>query len=144
MNRLRSSHPALAERLETASTTTQRSIALRVAKWAVGASRLDNGLVQRSLALVEQDATHNVMRAELSTLVQDLDSHAWEVQDRFDVGAATEAEYLHAFAQARAANAVLFATDGDAAIAALESTYEALAVDGDSDNVHRIVEEGLL
>jgi hypothetical protein len=83
-----------------------------------------------------------VPRDQLASLVDELDEIAWSIQEAVDEGS-SGTEYLSAFGRARAVAAVLYATDPDPEIAALEAVYEAGSATADDLAVIAVVEEAL-
>lgn len=106
--------------------TVKRRAAVALARAAASANSLDEELAG-PLAAMGRAAQTEDERERVRRLVDDLDRHERQMQDRFDVDEATEEEYLAAFRRARAGHAVLFALDEDPRRAALEAAYEANA-----------------
>lgn len=143
MNRLESSAPALASRLQGAEQQSQRSVAVAAASWAAGVAHLDQASVINAIDLLRQGFHERVARNDLAELVEELDDVAWLVQDAVEAGSASSADYLTAFGRARAAAAVLFAAEPDSEVAALEATYEASVVLADNSALFAAVEAAL-
>jgi hypothetical protein len=115
--RLAQQRPALAEPLSRLSPEHQASVAERAADLAVLASGVS--IPARG-------------EAALAASVGALDEIAWDLQD------ADNEAYLSAFARARAANAVLFAVQGEAA----EAIYEAAASLGEDAAILAMINAG--
>jgi len=80
-------------------------------------------------------------RRDLKTLVEEFDERAWRIQREVEAGTVETERYLDAFAQARAANALWCALNGDALFASSEATYETnAALGGDIEAVRTAIE----
>jgi len=115
--RLAQQSPVLALPLSSLDPERQVVVARAAAEVAVEASGV-------SIPTTEAGA--------LTALVEALDTVAWDLQDEGNE------RYPSAFAQARAANAVLFTVQGEPA----EAVYEAVAALGDDATVLAIIEAG--
>lgn len=79
----------------------------------------------------------------MQALTEGLDEAAWGVQDRVEAGTADKADYVNAFAKARAANAVWYALDPDPLEAAAEATFEASSAIEDPQVVWTAIHDSL-
>jgi hypothetical protein len=122
----------LAEQLEREPEPRLRRVAERVALAALGEVSLEDERVERAVAALRAGRCgESAERAALKALVDELDEAAWRLQDGVDAGQADQADYLAAFARARAAMALWFALDADPLEAAMEAAYEAEAATDD-------------
>lgn len=140
--RLETVAPDLVEVLERLTTSELRSIAIEVSEWIVRQVGLADPRADAALTALRADVTGtSAVQDRLKVLVDDLDERAWDLQDKVEDGSATQEQYLHAFALARAAASVRFALESDALESALESVYEAQAATGDVAGVRRIIQD---
>lgn len=118
--------PTLTRQMEAVSNEqVLRGAAYEAAAIVAGRAAVDDERVRRALQQLAEGQVDTVLRDDLAGLVAELDERAWDVQEARDAGRATHAQYLAAFARARAAGAVVAAMDPDPAMAALEAAYEA-------------------
>lgn len=143
VNRLSSVSATLHASCRAAGPHAQRALARAVALAAVEHTRLDD---DRLTPLV----THLRTRSEAPDLaaakaaVEDLDTTAFDAQDRFDDGIGSEADYTRAFIRARAASAAIAASDSNPFDAVAEALYEAFHVLGeDSEVLHAAIDDVL-
>lgn len=143
VSRLSSISATLHDSLRAAGPHAQRALARAVALAAIDHARLDD---DRLTPLV----THLRTRSEAPDLaaaeaaVEDLDSTAFDAQDRLDAGIGSDTDYVRAFIRARAASAAIAASDSDPFDAAAEALYEAFHVLGeDSEILHEAVNGAL-
>lgn len=140
MIRLETVDPGLVALVEGAADDRRRGAALAAAEFARARSGLSNGRVETLLRLVGSGMVGDTAeRRAVEAVVESLDERQWDLQDRVDAGDAAVADYLQAFAQARAASSAAFAADPDARVAALEALYEAHAAVDDLDGLRRAV-----
>lgn len=143
MSRLDSSAPSLAQRLRSVDEPTQRTAATAAAAWAAVAAELDQAAVTTAVELLQRSEHLRIQQGELVTLVEELDGAAWSLRESEDDGISSQEAYVAAFGRARAVAAVLFAADPDSEVAALEATYEASVVAGDSSTLVAHVQAAL-
>ena len=128
MDRLQTIAPELAQRLSNASPNARRRASLVAAGFAISTARLNDSEVLRLLSeLRSANALRPGVDAWLAALIETLDDAAWQIQDQVDAGTASPAEYLQAFARARAAASLAYAAAGDTS----ECVYEAAATTQD-------------
>lgn len=132
--------PDVAVRLSTWAPDTCRLAAVTAAEVAVGAADLQEPASATLLQAIREGVYgDSVERSEAAALVEKLDLQQWSLQDRVDSGEDLHAEQLVAFRRARAAAAVLEASDPDPVVAADGAAYEALfAVEEAEDLWHSI------
>ena len=137
MDRLQTIAPELAQRLSNASPNARRRASLVAAGFAISTARLNDSEVLRLLS--ELRSAHAVRAgadAWLAALIETLDDAAWQIQDQVDAGAASSADYLQAFARARAAASLAYAAAGDTS----ECVYEAAATTQDPASLWTLLE----
>lgn len=118
-------------RLERATESEQRAVALSVAQFALRRTGLNNLVIEEALhMLVAGKYEHGPVTVALQQLVEDLDIRYFKAEERYEEGKCGEEESREFFAKARAANAVLLAFDHDAFDASAEAIYEASAAIG--------------
>jgi hypothetical protein len=126
----------LAEQLEPLPATLLRRIAAEAAEFAVARTLLADPRLNGALAALRDGVQPSQgERSAVRQLTEELDEAAWDAQDKADEGTLPQQDYLDAFARARAAASVGFASEPDALRAALESVYEAQAAVADIDAV---------
>lgn len=115
---------------------------MRVTTFALARAAVESATVDSYVAvLVSGEPASDADRAAVLGLVEGLEEKAWGVQDAMDAGTATVRDYEAAFNRTRAVNALLFALDADASVAAQESVYEAQAATADLPAIRRMVDE---
>ncbi|WP_447523320.1 hypothetical protein [Salinibacterium sp. NYA9b] len=83
------------------------------------------------------------VRDQLWELVQELDELAWDLQES-EAGDETLVEYAHAFARARAVNALCYALIAPASSESVaDCLYEAQAATGDVNGLRNVVRQAL-
>jgi hypothetical protein len=142
-SRLGSISSDLVARIENATASKQREIALKAAEFAIDQTGLNAAIAIRAFLAAKDGRFAVARRTELADLVSELDGHQFEVGERVEDGGASQEQYLSAFALARAATAVYCATDGDAKIAALEAAYEAAMTVDDPQELIAILRASL-
>jgi hypothetical protein len=131
--------PELAGKLAAASDTALRRVAEAVARHAVRSTGLVDARLEAAMAAVGLGKGHATARDAMEVLTHELDEVAWEKQSGAEEAASQDPAYLRAFMRARAANAVAFALEADALVAATESTCEALQATEDPEQVRSAV-----
>lgn len=132
---------SLPERFATASDQTRRDVARAVAAAAVERTGLADDRITRAVEALRDGRTgEGPEREALAALVDELDTAAFDAQDRLDAGTGTDTDYADAFGKARAATALLAAFDTDPATAAADAVYEAYhAVDQDATAIREVI-----
>lgn len=122
----------LARQIQAAAPDSQRRIAVNLAELTIARVPVDEPAVGAALhALRSARWGDSPERTAAEQLAERLDETAWDVQDQVDEGNASQSDYIAAFTRARAVSALVFALAPDAAIAALETAYEAEAATED-------------
>jgi hypothetical protein len=142
--RLKLLDPVLRQVLDDASEPARRRAALTVSKLAVDRAGITDPRIGAALERLQGGGYGDSSeRSAVQALTEELDEAAWNVQDRVEAGTADKADYVNAFARARAANAVWYALDRDPLEAAAEATYEASAAIGDPEAVSTAIHDSL-
>lgn len=128
--------------LTEADEGARRRVAARVSRLALDRVPVSDPQLRAALALIERYAFgDSPERDAVQSLVDQLDRIAWDIQERVEAGSADEADYVAAFAKARAVNAVWYALASDALDAAAEATYEAAAAIDDPESLSAAVQQ---
>lgn len=132
--RLATVAPDLDEDIATADPVTLRRVTQAVSEAALRATLLEDARAEAALRAVESASFGDSdERQHVKELEVELDSTAWDIQDRVELGDRSQEQYLEAFRRARAASTLWFALDEDPLHAAAESTYEAISATDASD-----------
>jgi hypothetical protein len=133
--------PQLVARIARCSPAQRRRVVARACSLAVDRTVLADRRIADALVGLTHDApTKDDLDAGLVDIAEQLDEAAWDMQDKIEAGQASPSDYHAAFARARAAAAVAFATARTEA-SALESLYEAYHAVDDHDLFVREVED---
>lgn len=119
------------------------AISSAVVAWALGQAEVEDPRVVVALSALKERRVSDRVRDQLWELVQELDELAWDLQES-EAGDETLVGYAHAFARARAANALwysLFIPASSETVA--DCMYEAQAVAGDVNGLLDIVRQVL-
>jgi len=134
--------PELRKRLDSANEAHLRRIAATVSRAIVERVGISHPIITRAL---EQLDAHGPPVGELQAQVQafadDLDSAYLDLSEECEEGHASREQVSVAFSKARAANAVAFALDSNALIAASEAAYEAASAVDDAAAITSIAEK---
>ena len=131
---LRQRAPSLAGILSASDTGRLRRISSSIALVVVERSGLADPVIAEALQhLSLSDSSHPDLQARVQSLVEQLDSRYFDLQDLCESGKATDAQVCAAFSKARAAAAVASALGDVASTAAAETAYEAVCAFDDSD-----------
>jgi len=118
--------PELAARLPAAPEAQQRRAALSACEFALAKSGLEHPLVDEAMAALRDGRPVSpAQRENLQRLVDELDARSDGLRETAEEAGTSEEEADAFFSQARAAQAVCFATGDDALEAAVEAVYEA-------------------
>lgn len=140
IHRLEAAAPEIFQGLAYLSPEELRAVGAASARLAVATSGLDDATVEVGLEALSQGRFGDDATLErLTALVERLDETQWDLQDRVEVGAATEEEHVRAFSQARAANSLLCALEKDPREATTEAVYESLIATDDRGAIAEIV-----
>jgi len=131
----------LANRIKRTDPGRRRAMALDLARYALTHASVDNPVVKKTL---EEAAKGGLIQASrqkraLEALVEKLDSIQWNLRKQVDNGEATIDQYLSAWQNARAVNALLYALDADTYIATSEAAYEAYTVTSSLEEIQSIL-----
>lgn len=129
-NRLEIIDKELADALVRVPEEKLRMITGEVVGFVIKRSKLDNSLVAEALTSLGSKPEANILKS-VEKLVNDLDKKQWDLKSKVEMGRVEKDEYLSAFRQARAANALLYALESNPLIAARESIYEAFTALGE-------------
>jgi hypothetical protein len=136
MTRLETLSPDVAGKLQRASVANQRAAALAACEFAIARTGIEHPLVEKALKKVRAAGVlTRKEKAELDTLVAQLDEEYFALQEAAEEGRASTEDYVKVFGQARAVAALSFATGEDAFQAATEAIYEAAATTDDKEEL---------
>lgn len=139
-NRLSTIASDLAEDLERRPSTQLRKVATAAALLAVDRTKLVDPRLDAALAAMREGAAGNgAERSAASSVTEELDETAWDIQEKVDAGTQSQQAYLEAFRRARAAASVYFALDSNPLDAAREAVYEAEAAVGDLEAIRTAI-----
>ena len=117
--------PDLVDRLRRSTDETRHQIVERACRLAMQRAGVTAPELNEALDAIRQRRFGvSSLRINIDALEQQLDEVAWDIQDRIVSGDTSEAEYLRAFAKARAVAAIGLALDGTLS-ASFDSLYEA-------------------
>jgi hypothetical protein len=120
--------PVLAEACEDAGPAQLRAMSEVGARLAVTEAGLGGAEVAAALdALTAGRFGEGPDREALGVLVEALDEEAFDLQDAFEDGTASEETYMDAFRRARAGTSLHWALHADPRRAAANALYEAIA-----------------
>lgn len=120
--------PVLAEACDKAGPAQLRAMSEVGSRLAVTEVGLGGAKVASALdALIAGRFGDGPDRKALGALVETLDEEAFDLQDAFEAGTASEESYMDAFRQARAATSLHWALHADPRRAAANALYEAIA-----------------
>ncbi len=127
VHRLNQHSSVLAALIESAQPETQRMVAVSVSQFIVPRVGLVNQIVNNALVeLLAGVVGDTPIRKQLGCEVDVLDEIYWNLRDETTSSAQSHSvKYTLAFAHARAAASVWFATSEDPREAAMDATYEA-------------------
>lgn len=139
-NRLETIDSKLSKRLKQVPSRQLRIAALAVFEAALERIGLRDPTIDKGLEALRSERDYDPqLRKQVKSLVERLDEIQWNLQDMREEGNASESQYLAAFSQARIANALYFALDRDAYVAATETIYEANAAVDDLEGLKKII-----
>jgi hypothetical protein len=135
MSRLATISPELAERLHRASAAKRHHAIMVACEMAVSKAQTDYAVVEESLRQLRAGHVFTAkQKGRIDTLTAQLDQDYLNLQEAAETGKIPVADFMGAFAKARAVAAVSFA-GSDAPDAASESIYEAAAAVGEDKAV---------
>lgn len=140
MQRISLIDPSLPSLFEQLSLEQVRAITLAVCKLAISLNKIDHPVV--SEAMLNLEARHydnTVLKEKLETLVNALDEKQWSIQELLDKHKASEKDYLLAFKQARACNALLSALQTKPLDASTDAIYEAYHAGVDLKSILQLI-----
>lgn len=145
VNRLDLIDASLTERLAAAGSGARREVARAVAMAAIEHAGLADQRITDAVAALSAGQTgEGSSQSALSAFVDELDTVAFDAQDRLDDGTGSEDDYIQAFCKARAATALLSVFQEDAEEAAADAIYEAYhAFDEDMVVIGGVIAENL-
>ena len=123
--------PDLGSAIDGAPPDRQRLAGWAAAQWAIRISGLSHPVVAAAQIGGSTEA--------IEALVEELDDRYFELQELCDEGKCSDADVLAAFTQARAANALECAIQGNAA----DAVYEATACSDDHSELRKLVASAL-
>ncbi len=130
-SRLSAEYPDLSTAIAAAPADRRRRAGWAAAQWAIRVSGLSHPVVAAAEIGGSTEA--------IAEVVEELDDRYFELQELCDEGKCSKADMLAAFAQARAANALEYAMQGDAA----EAVYEATVCSDDHSELRKLVASAL-
>jgi len=138
--------PNLANELSRVNEQKLRKVAYSVCDFALRHVSINNPLVNQSFEAFKGSASIDILslRRNLSGLIEQLDEIQWDIQEQVDLGLDTRENYVKAFRNARAINALFYAFDPNPYIAAAESIYEAYAATYDFKSLEEAINEILI
>ena len=144
MTRLETLSPYLKDRLQRASAAQQRTASLTACEFAIRRAEVQHPLVEQALVKIRAGSIlTSKEKADLDSLVEQLDEEYFALQEAAAEGRASSDAYLRPFGQARAVSALSFAGEEDAFRAASEAIYEASATTDDADELVALVQSVL-
>jgi len=118
--------PDLVHLLEQASDARRRRVVSVVCDLAVGYSGLLDARAERALAALAAGRFGDVLeRREMRSLIEELDTVTWVVQEQIRLGKAAPEDFQRALSKVRAAAAISYAFVTDSLQAASEAIFEA-------------------
>lgn len=141
--RLATVAPDLVEEISQRDDSELSALSNAVVAWVLGQAEIEDPRLAVALSALEERRVSDRVRDELWELVQELDESAWDLQES-EAGDETLVGYAHAFARARAANALwysLFIPASSETVA--DCMYEAQAVAGDVNGLRNVVRQVL-
>jgi hypothetical protein len=126
-SRLSAEYPDLDNAIEAASPDRRLQAGWAAAQWAIRISGLSHPVVFAAEMGGSTEA--------IAAVVEKLDDRYFELQELCDEGKCSKTDVLAAFAQARAANALEYAIQGNAT----ESIYEAAVCSDDISDLRKLV-----
>jgi hypothetical protein len=144
MSRLRLVSADLAATVAAATDAQQRRAILAAARLAAARTHLSDPRADQAMSALADGVTGSPEeRGAVKRLTEELDNVAFDLHDQMDTGEATQEQYDEAFFKARAASALDYAFEEDAARAASESLYEAYHAIDDLPALQEVVEKAL-
>ncbi len=118
--------PDLVRLLEQVGDARRRRVVSVVCDLAVGYSGLLDARAERALAALAAGRFGEAPeRREMRSLIEELDTVTWVVQEQIRLGKATQEDFQRALAKVRAAAAISYAFEPDSLQAASEALFEA-------------------
>ena len=139
-NRLEIISPEFSNKILLASDEILREIAVISSSFAIERTKLVNPILEESLTQLRAGIIGDQdLIDKLEDLVYELDLIQWEIRELWKENQAGEEDYVKAFYEARAANAVYYALQPISQLAAVESTYEAIAATDDLPTLEKLI-----
>ena len=130
----------MSNKILLASDEKLRLIAIISSSFAIDRTKLVNPILEESLSdLKSGNIGDQDLIDKLEGLVYELDLIQWEIRELWNENQAEEDNYIKAFYKARAANAVYYALQPNSQLAAIESTYEAIAATDDFSTLEKLI-----
>lgn len=137
--RLATVAPDLVEEISQRGRSELSALSSAVVAWALGQVEIEDPRLVAALSALKERRESDRVRDELWELVQELDELAWDIQES-DVSDQADDAYAHAFARARAANALCYALTTPASSESVaDCLYEAQAATGDLDGMRAAI-----
>ncbi|MBH0099359.1 hypothetical protein I6E68_09425 [Salinibacterium sp. NSLL150] len=141
--RLATVAPDLVEEIFRRDDSELSALSNAVVAWAIGQVEIEDPRLAVALSALKERRVSDRVRDQLWELVQELDESAWDLQES-EAGDETLVGYAHAFARARAANALWYSLFIPAASETVaDCMYEAQAVAGDVNGLRNVVRQVL-
>ena len=141
--RLATVAPDLVEEISQRDGAELSAISSAVVAWALGQVEIEDTRLVAALSALKERHVNDRTRDQLWELVQKLDELAWDLQES-EAGDETLVGYAHAFARARAVNALWYALFIPASSETVaDCMYEAQAVAGDVSSLRNVVHQVL-
>ncbi|MEV8254259.1 hypothetical protein AB0O95_09870 [Rhodoglobus sp. NPDC076762] len=141
--RLATVAPDLVEEISQRDGSELSALSKAVVVWVLGQAEVEDTRAVLALSALKERRVSDRVRDELWELVQELDESAWDLQES-EAGDETLVGYAHAFARARAANALWYSLVAPASAESVaDCLYEAQSANGDLSGVRDVVRQTL-
>ncbi|PKO11945.1 MAG: hypothetical protein CVU39_26780 [Chloroflexi bacterium HGW-Chloroflexi-10] len=123
-----------------------KKISNAVCNFALERNNIKAPLVLRGLEFLKGTTLDDraSLKIQLENLLAKLDDIQWNLHEQVDLGTESTENYILAFCNARAVNALLYALDEDPYVAAAESIYEANAATNNLQALEDVINKALL
>ncbi|MBH0108571.1 hypothetical protein I6E81_00135 [Salinibacterium sp. NG22] len=141
--RLATVAPDLVAEISQLEASQLSAISSAVVAWVLGQAEVEDPRLAVALSALKERRVSDRVHDELWQLVEELDESAWDLQES-EAGDETLVGYAHAFARARAANALWYALFIPASSeTVVDCMYEAQAATDDVNSLRNVVRQAL-
>lgn len=136
----------LVQKISQANEKKLRKIASTACEIALSHTDIKSPLINLAKKELEESTPvgRSALLIPLKILIDSLDEIQWNLKEQVDLGTETMQNYLKAFCNARAINALYCALDVNPFIAAAESIYEAYAATNDLKTLEESINKILI